>query len=198
MFQFTQIVQLVPDPDGTAQEQTPPRVTNRQVAEVLFNIATLLDMQMANPYRIAAYRNAARGMLTLPEQASDILARGEQLSFSGLGERLRRKITELITTGRMTFYDDLAEESLPEDVRMLMDVPHIGPRTALRLAGQLDIHSIAQLREAAEAHRLRQYYGFGPRSEQRILEGIDSLLAGARPTLVPNGDAHPTQVPPAA
>ena len=123
MFAFTQTVQFLSE-DGAALSQAP--VTNQQVAEVLFNIATLLEMQQANPYRIQAYRNAARGMLTLPESAIDIIRRGEELRFDGLGVRLRRKITELLTTGHMTFYDDLCEESLPDDARALMQVEHVG------------------------------------------------------------------------
>jgi DNA polymerase (family 10) len=183
MFQFTQIVELVADSGEPTTERAPTRVTNPQVAEVLFNIATLLEMQQANPYRIAAYRNAARGVLALPEAVVDILARGQRLEFPGLGERLRKKITELVSTGRMTFYDDLCEESLPEDVRALMSVPHVGPRTALRLSGQLDIHSVAQLYDAAMAHRLRAYSRFGPRSEQRLAEGARAVLDGTIPPL---------------
>src|SRR5579859_449150 len=101
MFQFTQSVQLVSDP-GEEDRPLPARVTNPRIAEVLFNIATLLEMQLANPYRIAAYRNAARGILALPEPVAEILARGEQVQVPGLGERLRRKVTELVSTGRMT------------------------------------------------------------------------------------------------
>jgi DNA polymerase/3'-5' exonuclease PolX len=195
MFSFTQTVQFIPDP-GQETEGTPPdKVTNRQVAEVLFNIATLLEMQQANPYRIQAYRNAARGMLALPEQAQAILARGEVLTFPGLGERLRRKIGELITTGHMTFYDDLCEESLPDDVRSLMAVPFVGPRTALRLSGQIDIHSVEDLLEAAEAHKLRKHYRFGPRSEARLAEGARAeLLARSlsqQDVLTVEGSAEP-------
>lgn len=176
MFQFTQSVQLMPDPGTEIMLPQPGRVTNPQVAEVLFNIATLLEMQMANPYRVAAYRNAARGSLTLGEPIVDVLARGARLEWPGLGQRLRRKITELVTTGRMTFYDDLCEESLPDDVRALMAVPHIGPRIALRLSGQLGIHSVPELLDAAQAHRLRPHYGFGPRSEQRLAQGAQAVL----------------------
>ena len=176
MFQYTQSVQLVPDANQ-AQDAT-PRVSNPQVAEVLFNVATLLEMQQGNIYRIAAYRNAARGMLTLDEPASEIIARGGRLVLPGLGERLRRKITELITTGHMTFYDDLCEESLSEDVRALMAVPRVGPRIALRLTGQLGIHSVTQLWEAANAHRLQAYYGFGPLSEAHLAQGARAILDG--------------------
>jgi DNA polymerase (family 10) len=176
MFQFTQTVQLVPEPGEETKTPMQTRVSNAQVVEVLFNIATLLEMQQANPYRIAAYRNAARGMLALAEPAVDILARGEALAFPGLGERLRRKITELIATGHMTFYDDLCEESLPEDVRSLMAVRHVGPRIAMRLVGTLGISSMQQLYDAARMGRLRVHYGFGERSERRLAEGARAVL----------------------
>lgn len=177
MFQFTQSVQLMADPGERIEDLLPARVSNARVAEVLFNIATILEMQAANPYRIAAYRNAARGILALGEPVAPIFARGERPPVPGLGERLHRKISELVTTGRMTFYDDLCEESLPEDVRDLMRVPHVGPRTALRLASQLDIHSVPQLWQAAERHQLREHYGFGPRSETRIAAGASAVLS---------------------
>lgn len=192
MFQFTQTVALVPDPAEDPNRPTLGHVTNPQIAEVLFNIATLLEMQQANPYRIAAYRNAARGLLLLPEPASRIIQRGETLTMPGLGQRLRRKITELVTTGRMTFYDDLCEESLPEDVRDLMRVHTVGPRTALRLAGQIGIHTVPELLTAAEAGRLRPYYGFGPRREARIAAGC---LAALAPLPTPGAD---TSAAPAA
>ena len=178
MFQFAQTVQLVSD---SGEPVTPGtyqlgRITNAQIAEVLFNIATLLEMQQANPYRIAAYRTAARSILVLAEPAAQIVARGEPLQAPGLGERLRRKISELITTGRMTFYDDLCEDSLPDDVRALMRVEHIGPRTALRLSGFLGIHSVEQLYQAAHTHQLRAHYGFGARSEERIADAAATAL----------------------
>jgi DNA polymerase/3'-5' exonuclease PolX len=176
MFQFTQMVQFVPDADQVDKHMVMPHMTNAQVAEVLFNIATLLEMQLANPYRITAYRNAARNLMALREPVAAVVARNERLDLPGLGERLRRKITELVATGRMTFYDDLCEESLPEDVRSLMGVRHVGPRTALRLAGQLDIHSVRQLWEAAQSHQLRQHYGFGARSEQRLADAAQAVI----------------------
>jgi|SRR5215467_3565530 len=192
MFQFTQSVQLMPDPGESVESLLPAQVSNQKIAEVLFNIATILEMQQANPYRIQAYRNAARGILALGEPVGPIFARGEKPAVPGLGERLRRKITELVLSGHMTFYDDLCEESLPEDVRDLMRVPHVGPRTALRLAGQLDIHSVPMLLEAAERQRLRAYYGFGPRSERRLAEGALVVLAHEARA---DGETEATSVP---
>ena len=197
MFQVTQTIQLLTD-DGVAvsdtrtlrdgqqpeggQTVTRAPVTNRQVAEILFNIATMLEMQQGNPYRIAAYQNAARGIMGLRTEVATILARGERLETPGLGDRLRRKIIELVTTGRLTFYDDLCEESLPEDVRELMTVAHIGPRIALRMTSHLGIHNVRQLWEATESHRLREHYGFGARSEQRLAEAAHAALLARQAT----------------
>jgi DNA polymerase/3'-5' exonuclease PolX len=188
MFQFTQSVQLMPDPGERIEDLLPAHVSNQKIAEVLFNIATILEMQQANPYRIQAYRNAARGILAAPEPVGPYFARGARPPVPGLGERLYRKITELVMTGHMTFYDDLCEESLPEDVRELMRVPFVGPRTALRLAGQLNIHSVPALLDAAERHQLRQHYGFGLRSERRLAEGAMATLAGTATPMEPLRD----------
>lgn len=177
MFQFTQMVRLMSDPGEQVEDLLPARVSNQQVAEVLFNIATILEMQQANPYRILAYRNAARGVLALSEPVAPMLARGQKPPVPGLGERLTRKITELVMTGHMTFYDDLCEESLPEDVRDLMRVPHVGPRTALKLVGQAGVHSVPELLRQAQQQRLRAHYGFGERSERRLAEGALAVLS---------------------
>ena len=177
MFQLTQEVRLLSNAGELAPSEAPRQPSNQEVAEVLFNIATLLQMQNANPYRIEAYRNAARNLLMLTEPVAAILARNEVLELPGLGMRLRRKIGELVATGRMTFYDDLCEESLPEDARALMRVRHVGPRTALRLTDHLRIHTVEQLWRAAETRQLRQYHGFGARSEQRLADGARAVLA---------------------
>jgi DNA polymerase/3'-5' exonuclease PolX len=176
MLQFTQTVELIDEQQSASKEALLAGITNQQIAEVLFNIGTLLEMQQGNPYRIAAYRNAARSMLAMPLSAADIVRRSGKLELPWLGERLRRKIAELVTTGRMTFYNDLCAETLPEDIRNLMTVARIGPRTALRLSAQLGIHSVAELYEAAHTHKLREHYGFGSRSEQRLEEAAHAAL----------------------
>lgn len=184
MFEFIQTVQLVAE-NGDPTTLQPGRVSNKQIAEVLHNIATLLEMQQANPYRIAAYRNAANRLTALPVSVAQVIARGQQVKVPGIGERLTRKINELVTTGRMTFYDDLCEESLPDDVRSLMAVPRVGPRTALRLAGQLGIHNVEELQKAASAGKLREHYGFGERTERALAEGAQAVLEGRLLPLTP-------------
>jgi DNA polymerase (family 10) len=193
IMQLTQTIHLVPPasyssarvsknltqptlPGLEAEIPETPVVTNRQVAEVLANIAEILEIQNSNPYRIQAYRNAARGVLALEEPASAILTRGAALPIPGLGLRLRQRIAELVETGTMTFYNDLCLQSLPPGVRALMAIHFVGVRTALRLYQELEIDSPEKLLAAARQHRIRQLYGFGPRSETRLLEATEQFL----------------------
>ena len=163
-----------------------PEVTNRQIAEVLSNIAEILEVQNANSYRIQAYRNAARGVLDLSEPASAILARGETLSVPGLGKRLHSRIAELVQTGAMTFYSDLYLRSLPRGVRALLAVHFIGVQTAVRLYKELEIDTPEKLWNATRQQRVRQLPGFGPRSEARLREAVERFLA--RKTSAPLSD----------
>jgi DNA polymerase/3'-5' exonuclease PolX len=156
-------------------------MTNRQIAEVLSDIADLLETQRSNPYRIQAYRNAARGVLDLPEPAADILARGEELPVPGLGQRLRARIAELVALGTMTFFNGLSMQTLPPGVRALMAVEHVGPYTAIRLYEELGVDSAEKLWRAAQQQRIRHLPGFGVRSEVRLKEAAARLLKGDRP-----------------
>src|SRR5438067_13584716 len=121
IMQLTQTIQILPPafmsvgnyasqpalPGLEPEEATPPIITNRQIAEALSSIAELLESQNANPYRIQAYRNAARGILELHESAAEIIRRGEKLPVPGLGRRLHFRIVELIHTGTLTVFNDL-------------------------------------------------------------------------------------------
>jgi len=143
---------------------------------VLANIAEILEFQNANPYRIQAYRNAARGVLALEEPASAILARGAVLPVPGLGQRLRKRIVELVDTGTMTFYNDLCVQTLPRGVRALMAVHFVGVQTAVRLYQELEIDTPEKLWNAARQQRIRKLYGFGPRSEARLQEAAEQFM----------------------
>lgn len=196
IMQLTQTIHLVPPASSrsarsAAQPTLPgleletvetPAVTNRQIAEVLSNIAEILEVQNANPYRIQAYRNAARGVLDLEEPASAILARNEALNIPGLGKRLRQRIAELVETGTMTFYNDLCLQSLPRGVRSLLAIHFVGVHTAVRLYEELEIDSPEKLQKAALQQRIRKLPGFGPRSEARLKEATDQFLARKHPT----------------
>ncbi len=202
ILQLTQTIHLVPSAQShpmrrpvqqpqlpgmeLAAVEEPVQVTNRQIAEVLSKIADLLEYQNGNPYRIQAYRNAARGVLDLSEPAADILARNEQLPIPGLGYRLRTRIAELVHGGTMTFHDGIFLQSLPKDVRSLMEVEHIGPITAIRLHEELGIDTLEKLWNAVQQHRIRSIPGFGVRSEERIRQGLEPLIKSDKHSPLPN------------
>jgi DNA polymerase/3'-5' exonuclease PolX len=190
IMQLTQTIQFLPSatpgmrnypsqpalPGLEPEETNPPTITNRQIAEALSSIAALLESQNANPYRVQAYRNAARGILELHESAAEIIRRGEYLPVPGLGRRLHFRIAELIHTGTMTFYNDFFMQSLPPAVRRLMAVEHVGPRSAIRLYEELGIQTPEQLWWAAHQQRIRKLRGFGVRSEARLKMAAGRLL----------------------
>jgi len=157
-------------------ENTSPKVTNRQIAEVFASIADMVETQNGNPYRIQAYRNAARGVLDLPEPAADILARGEALPVAGLGDRLRTRINELVQSGSTTINNGYYTQALPEGVRALMTLEHIGPYTAIRLYDELGIDSVEKLWQAAQQQNIRYVAGFGIRSEARLKATAEQVL----------------------
>jgi DNA polymerase (family 10) len=193
IMQLTQTIHILPSgqslqsnraiqpmlPGLEPEEETRPMVTNRQIAEALSSIASMLESQNSNPYRIQAYRNAARGVLDLPEPAALILARGEALPVPGLGYRLRSRIAEFVQTGTMTFYNDFFMQGLPGGVRNLMAVEHVGLRTAIRLYEELGIDTPEKLWWAAQQQRIRKLSGFGARSEERLKEAAAQLRRGS-------------------
>ncbi|MCC6314354.1 MAG: histidinol-phosphatase [Thermomicrobiales bacterium] len=162
-------------------------VTNRDAAHLLFNVATILELAEDNPYRIRAYRRAARLLLARPESdAVPLIAgkKGKELDLDGLGERLRLKLGELLSTGRLRFYVDLCA-TLPDDVAVLMQIPGIGPKTAQRLREELGVHSAADVLAAAEAGKIRALYGFGELRERQLRDGAAQVLRGNIRSFVP-------------
>ena len=190
MIQLTQSIHIMPAgfsrfskhamqpalPGLEDEEASKPIVTNSQIAEVLSGIAALLESQNSNPYRIQAYRNAAHGVLELPEEAADILARRELLPVPGLGKRLQNRIAELVNTGTMTFYQDLSLQLLPPGARALMAIEYVGPHIAIRLHEELGIDTPEKLWWAAHRQRIRALPGFGPRSEERLKRAAAQLI----------------------
>ena len=159
-------------------------VTNKDAAAILFNVATILELAEDNPYRVRAYRRAARLLLSYPGDAKVRLTDKRELDLPGLGPRLRRKLGELLSTGRMRFYVELCID-LPEGAGRLMQIPAIGPKTALRLHEELGLGSAEDVYNAAQAHKIRGLYGFGPKRERQLLEGAAAVMAGKVKSFVP-------------
>src|SRR6185312_14903879 len=159
----------------TVSEVTSTDIGNRRIANILFNIATILDLAQDNIYRVRAYHRAARRILALREDAAAIMARGEELYLPGVGKLIRQKLTELITTGRLSFYEDLLEDQ-PAHIRALMAVDGIGPKTAHRLYVGLGVQSVDDLIAATEGNQLQMLFGFGEVREANLAREARSLV----------------------
>ncbi len=152
-------------------------VTNRDAADILFNVATILELAEDNPYRVRAYQRAARLLLCSREDAKIRLTEAGELDLPGLGPRLRRKLGELLSTGRMGFYVELCTD-LPSDVVRLMQIEGVGPKTAQRLNEELGLATAADVYAAAQAGKIRTLFGFGKKRERRLLHAAEAALAG--------------------
>lgn len=144
-------------------------MTNRQIAAVLFNISSILAEQHVNPYRVRAYRDAARNILRLRHELVDRAANGKPLGVPRLGKSLTAKISTLAIEGRLPFYEELCG-TLPEG-RLLL-VPGIGPTTAKRIVRDLGRADDPTLRRAAATGKLQRVWGVGPKRVAAILDAV--------------------------
>jgi len=156
-------------------------VQNADAARFFGDLADLLEIQGANPFRIRAYRNAARTIENLTESVADIAADPEQnlQDLPGIGKDLAEKIVTIIQTGRLPQLDALREE-IPAGVVEMLLLPGIGPKKVAVLFRDLGALSLADLKEAAEQGQIAQLKGFGKKTEQSILAGIDQVAAAGK------------------
>jgi DNA polymerase (family 10) len=144
------------------------------VAAVLAEIATLLELQGENPFRARAYATAARVVGQLEVNLADVVAAGKLEEIPGIGETLRDKITTLVTTGELPFYEKLKEKT-PPGLLQLMRLPGMGPKKIKALYDELGIDSIDKLRAAAEAGTIAKLKGFGAKTQANLLQGLAFL-----------------------
>ncbi len=151
---------------------------NRDIAAILFNISTILSAQNGNPYRIRAYRRAARNLLRATEQMTARIATGKPLGLPGLGKNLTEKISLLATQGELAFYEDLCAE-LPEAQAAVLrlHIPTLGPKLAARIQEQLGTTDPVTLRRAAVSGKLQRVPGIGPRRSAAILNAVGGAPA---------------------
>ncbi len=147
-------------------------VHNEDIATIFDEMADLLEIGNANPFRVRAYRNAARSVRSLGRELAEMVAEGEDLTqLPGIGKDLAAKIVEKVQTGKVRALEKLHRE-LPASLEDLLRIPGLGPKRVRLLFDELGIETLEQLAEAAQAGRLRALPGFGAKTEQRILDAI--------------------------
>lgn len=145
-----------------------------EVAQILEEIGTLLELKGENPFKCRAYHNASRIVGALTTDINSLVQSGELKTIKGIGEGLAEKITELIQSGKLKYYEDL-KKSLPEGLVQMLRIQGLGPKRIKVLYDRLGIKTVDQLKESCEKHRLAEIDGFGEKTEENILKGIELL-----------------------
>jgi DNA polymerase (family 10) len=142
-----------------------------EVASVLDEIATLLELRGENPFRCNAYTKAARAIGQLENNLAEVIAAGQLDQIPGIGTTLRDKITQLATTGNLPFYEDLKAKT-PPGLLVMLRLPSVGPKKVKILYEQLGIDDLDKLKACCEADKVAALKGFGAKTQEKILEGI--------------------------
>ncbi|MBW8364686.1 MAG: DNA polymerase/3'-5' exonuclease PolX [Rhizobium sp.] len=155
-------------------------IHNADIAAVFEEIADHLEIQGANPFRIRAYRNAARTLGELPQEARALLEKGEDLTrLPGIGDDLAAKVREIVDTGRCSLLERLRRE-LPPAVTGLLQIPGLGPKRVKALYHDLEVQTVEQLYRAARDGRIRALPGFGEKTELNILQAVEAHVSQTR------------------
>jgi DNA polymerase (family 10) len=162
---------------------------NSGVAKVFQDIADLLELKGENVFKIRAYQKVARAIEHHPRELEAMVGEAEDLhSIPGVGEAIAKKISELITTGRLGYYEDLKRE-FPRGITNLLAIPGIGPKTANKLSSELGIDSVDELERAINDGRVAKLFRLGEKTAENILGQIQALRR--KDKRVPIGEALP-------
>ncbi len=150
-------------------------IHNNDIAGMFEETADLLEIRGENPFRIRAYRNAARTVQGLGQSAADLVAEGKDLSeYSGIGKDLAGKIGQIVETGKFEVLEDL-KKKMPGELSRLMKISGLGARRVATIYKELNISTLEELKQAIEQGRLRDLRGFGKKTEENILGEIKRL-----------------------
>ncbi len=151
-------------------------MTNASIAGMFSDLADLLEIDGANAFRIRAYRNASRTIDSLTDSLEEMVAEhpGNLTNISGIGKDLEEKIRLIVETGQLVQLEQMKEKIPPDVVRMLR-IPGIGPKKVAVLFRDMHLTTLDQLKEAAQSGKISQLKGFGKKTEQIILDGLEHL-----------------------
>jgi DNA polymerase (family X) len=161
---------------------------NDTIAGIFQDIADLLEIKGENKFKIRAYQRVVQTIEELPREIEDMVAEGENLkNIPGVGQAIADKITEIINTGRLEYYEKLKAE-FPAGITTLLEIPGVGPKTAKKLSEQ-GISSIDELETAIEDGTVAHIFRMGDKTAENILRQIKSLRT--KDQRIPIGEALP-------
>jgi DNA polymerase (family 10) len=152
-------------------------MTNAEIARVFARIATMLEMEGANPFRVRAYREGARVIESQPEAMTALAGEEGRLeALHGIGKDLASKIRDVATTGTTPVYEEL-KKRIPLDVVALTELQGLGPKRVKTVFDALGVRNREDLERAAKAGKLRDLPGFGEKVEQNVLKALATASA---------------------
>lgn len=163
---------------------------NTAIAKVFSDIADLLEIRGEIPFKIRAYQRAARAIEHYPKEVEIMVNENEDLrGIPGVGEAIAKKTVELVTTGKLVYYEGLKAE-FPEGIVNLLAIPGVGPKTARKLSMDLGITSVDQLEQAISDGKVAHLFRLGDRTARNISQQIQALRR--KDQRIPIGEALPT------
>jgi DNA polymerase (family 10) len=153
---------------------TPPG--NEEVAKQLELLADVLELEGEPGFRVIAYRRAAVRVRETTEPITELALRGEAKELAGIGKIIEEKIVQIVEDGEIHALTK-HKSTFPGDVVRFMELPGLGPKSAARIWHELGITTLAELKEAAEAQRLRALAGLSARTEERVLKALSEGVA---------------------
>ena len=145
---------------------------NHEVAELLRNIAQLLEIKGELIFKIRAYEKAALVIENLDEDIEDVWKKGKLDDIPGVGEALTKKISEFLETGKLEYYEKLKKQ-VPVNMEELGKVSGLGPKTIMKLYNELNVKNLKDLEKAAKQKKIEKIEGLGEVVEENILKSID-------------------------
>lgn len=153
-------------------------MTKDEIVDIFENIARLLELKGENPFKVRAYTNAARALETSVDDLAALVESGEIAEVEGLGKATAEKVTTLVRTGQLEYYDKLREE-FPPDIFTLFEVPGLGAKKIKVLYETLKVHSLTKLERVCRSGAVAELPGFGEKTAQNILQGLEQLKKSA-------------------
>ena len=154
--------------------QGPPFMTKSQISAVLEQVAVLLELDGANRFRVIAYQNASRALASLEEDILTVVRDERITDVKGIGKGLGGLITEAVLEGTWGDLPSLYER-IPPGLMEIVEIPGLGPKRARTMYEELGVDSVESLKAACEMGHVAPLSGFGEKSQQKYLEGIELL-----------------------
>jgi DNA polymerase (family 10) len=148
-------------------------MNNSDIIEILENIAELLEIKGENVYKARSYQNVARSIKFLSDEVETLAAQDRLKEIPGVGEAIAKKLNELVSTGRLEYYEKLKSE-FPPDINSLLEIRGIGPRTAALLIKELHVQNAQELEQAILDGKVAHIPHLGEKTAQNILKQIQA------------------------